>query len=80
MPWFYFDIIEGDRIHRDDQGEACPDREAAEAEAVNTAADFVRHGLGKLPRMERSIEVRDEAGQRIVCVRVAVTLDVRRLK
>ena len=80
MPRFHFDIIEGDSIHRDVHGEICLDRKAAEAEAIGTAADLVKHGLGKLQQMERCIEVRDETGDSILRVRIAVSLEIQRLK
>jgi hypothetical protein len=44
MPRFHFDIIEGDSILRVEEGQICPDHEAAEAEAIRTVSEMVKHG------------------------------------
>jgi uncharacterized protein DUF6894 len=80
MPRFHFDIIEGDNVLRDEQGEMCLDHEAAEIEAINTAAEMVKHGLSGLHDFEREIQVRDAADESLVRIRLVVKLEIQRLR
>jgi cytosine/adenosine deaminase-related metal-dependent hydrolase len=80
MPRFYFDIIEGDSILRDEEGQICPDDEATEAEAIRTVSEMVKHGIGRLVDFERTVEVRDESAESLVRVRAVVKLEIRRFK
>jgi len=80
MPRLHFDIIDGDGILRDEEGQICPDREAAEAEAIRTVSEMVKHGSGKLVEFERTVEVRDESAESLVRVRAVVKLEIRRFK
>jgi hypothetical protein len=79
MPRFYFDIIDGDSIVRDENGELCPNRAAAEVEAIGTCGWMVRHVRGNLHDFERAIEVRDETDETLVRVRVVVKLEIQHL-
>jgi hypothetical protein len=81
MPRFHFDIIESDSILRDEEGEICPDHhEAAEAEAIRTVSEMVKHGSGRLVDFERTVEVRDESAESLVRVRAVVKLEILRFK
>lgn len=81
MPRFYFDIIEGDSLLRDEEGQICPDDEAAEAEAIRTVSEMVKHGSGRLVvDFERTVEVRDESAESLVRVRPVVKLEILRFK
>jgi hypothetical protein len=44
MPRFFLHIQDGDRRIEDPDGSELPDLEAARAEAVSAARDFLRHG------------------------------------
>jgi hypothetical protein len=79
MPRFYFDIIDGDSIVRDENGELWPNRETGEVEAIGTAGEMVRHVFGSLHDFERAIEVRDEADETLVRVRVVVKIEIQHL-
>jgi hypothetical protein len=63
MPRFYFNVREGQNLHRDPQGQELPDFEAARKEAVNSSreiiAERILHG-GSIG--SRTIEITDEAG------------------
>jgi hypothetical protein len=78
MPRFHFDIIEGDSILRDEEGQICPDQEAAEAEAIRTVSEMVTHDSGRLVDFERTVEVRDESAESLVRVRAVVKLEILR--
>lgn len=80
MPRFHFDIVNGRSVHRDETGEVCLNHEAAELEAILTAAEMAKHELGKTRSFERSVEVRDESDVPVIRVCVSVALDVHRLK
>ena len=58
MPRFHFDIIEADKVLRDEQGEVFPDHKAAEVEAIEAAAEIVKHEIGRQHAFDRAIEVR----------------------
>jgi hypothetical protein len=77
-PRFHFDIIEGDSILRDEEGQICPDQEAAEAEAIRTVSEMVKHDSGRLVDFERTVEVRDESAESLVRVRAVVKLEILR--
>jgi hypothetical protein len=64
----------------DEEGQICPDREAAEAEAIRTVSEMVKHGSGRLVEFERTVEVRDESAESLVRVRAVVKLEIRRFK
>ncbi|WP_425265667.1 DUF6894 family protein [Terrihabitans rhizophilus] len=77
MPRFYFDIWEGRRFIRDDDGVDLEDTDAVERTATIAAADI---GREVLPReagaTSVTIEARDEAGNHLLSV--TTSLLVRR--
>ena len=74
---FFFDVCEGGKLARDDDGFECSDVRAAVSEAVKAAMAI---GVDTLPRFddggEVSIEVRDSHGHRVASA--AVSLKVTR--
>jgi hypothetical protein len=77
MPRFYFDVREGSKFIRDEDGMEFPDFDAAEREAAETAAGIGRDLLPKGTARDVTIEVRDERGQRVATV--TVTMQVERV-
>ena len=63
MPRFYFNVREGQNLHRDPQGQELPDFEAARKEALHSSreiiAERILHG-GSID--SRTIEITDETG------------------
>jgi hypothetical protein len=80
MQRFHFDIVSATGTDRDEHGEVCADRNAAEAEAVKIAIEMVRHGLGGQTHLNRTIEVRDESDEPFSRVRLALNIETQRLK
>jgi hypothetical protein len=80
MPRFHFDIIEGDSILRDEEGQIFPDHEAAEAEAIRTVSEMVKHGSSRLVDFERTVEMRDESAETLVRVSAVLKFEIRRFK
>jgi hypothetical protein len=80
MPRFHFDIIEGDSILRDEEGQIFPDQEAAEAEAIRTVSEMVKHGSGRLVDFERTVEMRGESAETLVRVSAVLKLEIQRFK
>jgi hypothetical protein len=77
VPRFYFDVREGDSFTRDTDGLEFNSLNAAEYEAARTAAEIGREDLPKGRAREVTVEVRDEHGQQVLTVAVAMT--VRRM-
>jgi hypothetical protein len=77
MPRFYFDVREGPQFTPDNEGLEFNSLDAAEYEAARAAAEIGREDLPKGKASEVTVEVRDEHGQRVLTVAVAMT--VRRM-
>jgi hypothetical protein len=69
---FYFDVREDGEFSPDDEGLECRDLDAAERIAAETAASITRDKLPKGGSREVSVEVRDETGQSLLTVTVAM--------
>jgi hypothetical protein len=65
MPLFYFDIDDGERFTRDEQGLDCPDRKAARDYAIGVLPDLAREALPDGDRHEIVVTVRDESGRNV---------------
>lgn len=76
MSWFYFDVREGERLTRDEEGLDLADLDAAEREATYAAAEIGKEALPKRYTPEIRVEVRDERGEYVLSV--AVTMNVER--
>lgn len=74
---FYFDVQDGDSFTRDTNGLEFNSLNAAEYEATRTAAEIGREELPKGKAREVMVEVRDQHGQHVLTVAVAMT--VRRM-
>ena len=72
MPYFYFDVREGDLLLKDEEGLDLPDIAAAEHEAADTVAMLARELLPRSQFRPVSVEVRDSAGQQLAVVSCAI--------
>lgn len=79
MPRYYFDILGGGALHRDEEGELCANRRAAEAEATQVAADIIRNGIATQGQIERAVEVREGSSEPFVRVRAVAKVATERL-
>jgi len=81
MPKYHFDIRENGTDLRDDEGEECGDRQAAEAQAKKVAVDMI-DSLKSESQLSRTIEVREDGkgDQPILRVHVVGKIEVERLK
>ncbi len=77
MPRFYFDVWEGGKVTRDDEGLELESPEAAEHEAARAAAEMGKESLPKGRCSEIRVQVRDERGQTMFSL--AVSMRVRRM-
>jgi len=77
MPRFHFDVREGDRFFRDDEGLEFESLDAAEREAANAAAEIGRDRLPKGDTREVTVELRNEHRRRVLTV--TVSMDVHRV-
>ena len=78
MPRFYFDVREGTEVTPDNDGLEFGSLEAAEYEAARTAAEIGRDDLPNGKARDVTVEARDEHGQQVFTLTVAMT--VRRMK
>jgi hypothetical protein len=78
MRRYYFDMLEGDEIARDDEGLELPNLSKVQEEAAHTLADMARETVRQYHDKNAhrlSVEVRDDDGPVLV---VACTFDVKR--
>ena len=75
MPRYYFEVREGPRFIPDEEGVEFPDLDAAEREAAEAAASIGRDMLPKGVPRDITVEVRNEHGQRVITVTVAMEID-----
>jgi hypothetical protein len=75
MPRFHFDVREGDRFFRDDEGLEFESLDAAEREAASAAAEIGRDRLPKGDTREVTVELRNEHRQRVLIVRVFMEVE-----
>ncbi|EIM31185.1 DUF6894 family protein [Microvirga lotononidis] len=76
MPLFYFDVIEDEKVIRDDHGVEYPDLEAAESEAARSAAEIGHDRFTKGNAREITVQVKDE--NRYLLLTVSVVMTVRK--
>ena len=76
MPLYYFDLLDGDTLVRDEEGQDLPDVEAARCECIESARELiasgVRKGIDVTHRL--SFRVRDESDDIVVEVPFRTTL------
>ena len=75
MPRFYFGIRTGCSFMPDSEVMEFPDLDTAEREAVKAAAGIAREWLPKGDVRKVMIEVRDEQGERVLTVTVAMHIE-----
>jgi hypothetical protein len=72
---YYFDILDGAQVARDNEGAEFDSPDATVQAAARSAAEI---GQGRLARGESSdvvVEVRDERGQRVCTIRASMEID-----
>jgi hypothetical protein len=72
VPRYYFDVREGPRFIADPDGLECPDLDAAEHEATETAASIARDVFPRGRAHDVTVEVRDAHGHRVFTVTVTM--------
>ncbi len=75
MPRFYFDVRAGFRFAQDPEGREFPDLDAAEREAMQAVIGITRDLLPKGDAREVKIQVRNEQGERVLTIRVAMDIE-----
>jgi hypothetical protein len=75
MPRYFFDIHDGARSTTDDTGVELDGLEAARQEAARTLGEIARDILPDGDRHEVVIEVKDEAGQRVLAAKLSVSIE-----
>ena len=63
MPKFFFDIYDGERNFRDDEGSDLSDREAARVQALSVISDIARDNSPDGDRRDFITDIRDETGR-----------------
>jgi hypothetical protein len=63
MPRYYFDIDDGRRFTRDEEGLECPSRKAVRDFAMGALPDIARDELPEEDRRDFVVKVRDESGR-----------------
>ena len=79
MPRYYFDIHDEARFTTDDTGVELDGLEAARQEAARTLGEIARDILPNGDRHEVVIEVKDEAGQRVLVAKLSVSIELTEL-
>jgi hypothetical protein len=79
MPRYYFDIHDRARSTPDDTGVELDGLEAARQEAARTLGEIARDILPNGDRHDVVIEVKDEAGQRVLVAKLSVSIELTKL-
>ncbi len=75
MPWYFFDTHDGARFTADEIGVELDGIEAARQEAGSALEGFARDLLRDGQPHEVVIEVKDEAGQRLLVAKLSATYE-----
>jgi Domain of unknown function (DUF6894) len=75
MPRVYFDTYDDDRAVPDGQGIVLSDLEEAKEEAIKALPDMARDGLPDGDYREFVVDVRDEAGHRVLRARLSLVVE-----
>jgi hypothetical protein len=75
VPRFYFDVWEDETLAQDETGVEFPDFEAARAEALVTLPAIAQACLSRGDHKYLEIRVRDEAGQPLLRVSLALVIE-----
>jgi hypothetical protein len=68
MPRYYFHVRDGDDLRKDPEGIELPDLEAARAKAVSLACASWSAAPPDREHNDRTFEISDETGQRVLTV------------
>ena len=74
MPRFYFDVLEGNSLTRDEEGFQFVSLNIAEVEAIRAASEIGHNSLPKRRSSEIGVQVRDEHGEAVLSVTVSMTV------
>jgi hypothetical protein len=75
MPRFYFDTTLANVTDPDREGVRLEDAQAARREAVCTAAEMAKDAARHSDEQDITIQVRDEAGERVGTARLTLRID-----
>lgn len=75
LPRYYFDVIDGDRQTRDEEGLVLANRESARREAIASLLDLARDELPDGDHRSFLITVRDACDRYLLTVTLAVDAD-----
>jgi hypothetical protein len=78
MPLFYFDVRDGQKLIRDDDGLEFPNIEAARDEATRALGELAKDVLPGRAVREMAIEVRDEVKDPLL--RTVLRFEIERLR
>jgi hypothetical protein len=78
MPLFYFDVRDGHKLMRDDDGLEFPNIEAARDEATRALGELAKDVLPGRAVREMAIEVRDEVKDPLL--RTILRFEIERLR
>ena len=78
VPLFYFDVRDGQKLMRDDDGLEFPNIEAARDEATRALGELARDVLPGRAVREMAIEVRDEVKEPLL--RTVLRFEIERLR
>lgn len=75
MPRYFFDVLDGDRHTRDDEGLVLVDRESARREAIASLIDIARDELPDGDRRSFVVRVREGSARYLLAAKLAVDAD-----
>jgi Domain of unknown function (DUF6894) len=75
MPRFYFDTYDDDCAVPDGQGIVLSDLEETKEEAIKALPDMARDGLPEGDYREFVVDVRDQAGHRVLRARLTLVVE-----
>jgi predicted regulator of Ras-like GTPase activity (Roadblock/LC7/MglB family) len=75
MPRFYFDITDGPKTGRDDEGLEFRDLKAARAAALATLGEIAKDELPDGDRRDFQISIRDESGEILLKALLALRVE-----
>jgi hypothetical protein len=78
MPLFYFDVRDGDKFIRDEEGLEYPDLQGARDAAARALADMAKDVLPGPVMREMGVEVRDSEKKPLL--RAALRFEIQRLR
>ena len=79
MPRYHFDIHDGARFTTDETGVELDGLDAAREQAVRRLEELAREILRDGDRRDVVIEVKDEAGQRVLIAKLSVSIEATEL-